>query len=378
MRLGSDQDRRSGNVDVRGFGGGRGQEINTKVLDPRILEKELKLEWKQKDEVEQIFREYEAAVDDLRKKSQGNQNQMEKERLEQELKMARQSRDVQRAAEILGKLREFRTDVSDEEREMREQLIEEIEKVLNEGQKIQFRRMLRPSEAGGAPPPLEDPKVLFQCLEQVKLQPFQKTQLDQLKKQHDDDMQRRTQMGQKMSPEEEKMVQKRLMDQVLMVLDDEQEKELRAVHARMGGGATAGSVPVDMKNPRALQFALMQLNNTNNRLDQQQMTEMSRIRSEYYRQLRETRDDEDARARLDEQVSQQIVNLLRPEQKEALEKMQVPSSPFMGGRFGRSDRDGRRSDRMRGGLDRSGGVGGELHTHGSDDGRSREPGGLGR
>jgi hypothetical protein len=374
-RLGSDTDRGDRgrrNIDQRGFGSGRGQQIDTSVLDPKVLEKELKLDWKQKDEVEQIFREYQAALADVKRKSQGDQRQHERERLEQELKMARQARDTQRAAELFNKLREFRTDVSDEEREMREQLIEEIEKALNEGQKAQFRRMLRPG-AGGAPPPLDDPKVLFQCLQQVKLQEYQKPQLEGIKRRADDEVQRRTQGGHAVQPEEEKMFRKRVMDEVLAVLTPDQEKELQAVHARMGGDQGAGGgTPIDMKDMQQLRYAIMQLRSTSNRLDQQQETEMRRLQMEYFQELRNRR-DEQSHKQLDEEFSQKVLNLLKPEQRDAIENMQMPTGRFTGGmRHGRS---GREDFGSRGGmrsLDRSGG---EEHEQ-SD--RDRNSGGLNR
>jgi len=321
-------------MDVRGFGSGRGQQIDPSVLDPKVLDKELKLEWKQKEEIEQIFREYEVAVAELRRKSRDGQAEREKERLEQDLKIARQARDTQRAAEILAKLREFRTDVSDEEREMREQLIEEIEKVLDEGRKVQFHRLLRPGAAGGPPPPLDDPKVLFQCVEQVKVQPYQKDQLDMIKRRAEEEIERRTRSGITLPPEEEKMFRKRLLDEVLAVLDDEQEKQLRAVHAQMAGpGGGGGSI--DLKDPRQLYFAIMQLNNTKDRLDPQQTTEMNRLRSEYYQQLRNVpRDDQEARHRLEEQLCQQILALLKPEQRAAIENMETPAGRFMRRREG--------------------------------------------
>jgi hypothetical protein len=357
-RLGSDpghSEHGPRNIDTRGFGSGRGQQIDTSVLDPKVLEKELKLDWKQKDEVEQIFREYQAAVADLKRKSQGDQRQRERERLEQELKMARQARDTQRAAEILNKLREFRTDASDEEREMREQLIEEIEKVLDEGRKAQFRRMLRPG-AGGAPPPLDDPKVLFQCVQQIKLQEYQKPQLEGIKKRAEEEMQRRSQGGQSMQPEEEKMFRKRVMDEVFAVLTPDQEKELQAVHARMGGDQGAGGgTPIDLKDMQQLRYAIMQLRSTPNRLDQQQETEMRQLQMDYFQEFRNRR-DEQSRKQLDEEFSQKILNLLKQEQKEAIENMQMPTGRFPGGM--RHGRGGREDSGGRGGMrsfDRSGG-----------------------
>jgi hypothetical protein len=320
-----------------------------------VLEKELKLEWKQKDEIEQIFKEYEMALADLKRKLQGNQAQMERERLEQQLKMARQARDTHQAVEILGKLRELSTSISEEERDMREQLIEEIEKVLNEGQKQQFRQMLRPG-AGGNLPPLDDPKVLFQCLAQVKVEAFQKNQLDDMKKRYDDDVQRRSSMGQNTPPDEEKMLRKRLYDDVMIVLNDEQKGQLKAAHARMGGqGGAGGGTRVDTKNPFQLQFAVMRLNSTNNRLTTQQNEQLERIRKDYREQFRSLQNDPEGRRRMDEQVSEQILSVLTPEQKEAVENMEMPAGRFGGSRRmgGAGDTDGRM---RRGGMDRPGGM----------------------
>ena len=52
MRLGGRKDK---DRDLRKYGQGRGQEIDPSVLDPKRLTKELKLEWQQKEEMEQIF-----------------------------------------------------------------------------------------------------------------------------------------------------------------------------------------------------------------------------------------------------------------------------------------------------------------------------------
>lgn len=327
------EDRDRGHRHRRGFGGGRGQEIDPSVLDPKVLEKELKLEWNQKQEIEQIFREYEAAMADVRRKATDQQGQREKERLEQELKTARMARDTRRAEEIWEKLRDLRTDVSEEEREMREILIEEIEKALNEGQKTQFRRMLRPNAPGSGPAtgPLDDPAVLFQCVQQVKLQDYQKPQLEQIKKQYEEEMQRRSQGGVKMSPEEEKIMRKRLLDDVLMVLDDQQEKQLKEVHSRMSGPGGGGGT-IDMKNMGQLRFAIYRLSSTSHRLTQQQQTELQQVDSEYRQQLRNVMSDAQARQRLDEEFADKVANLLTPEQKEEISKMQAPAGRFGGGR----------------------------------------------
>jgi len=356
MRLGGRKDR---DRDHRTFGQGRGQEIDSSVLDPKRLTKELKLEWQQKEEMEQIFREYNAAVADLRRQSSGSDTKGEKERLEQELKSARAARDTRRAAEIYAKLRELRTSVSDEEKEYRELLIEEIEKILDDGQKQQFRDMLRPgSNRGRSVGPLDDPKVLFQCLQQIKLQDYQKTQIEQAKRFYDDEIKRR---GKHLRPEEEKELRKRLLDEVLRILDDEQEKELKRVHAKMGGPGASGRA-IDVNNPVQLQYAITRLNATKHRLSKDQGGEIKRIQKQYMQELRGLpRDDPEARRRVDEQVAQQVLAVLTYEQQEALKGIEMPAGRFMRGR-------GDRSSRYRGrhGRDRDGGF-----DDGSDRGERR-------
>ncbi len=333
MRLGG---RKEKDRDTRTFGEGRGQEIDPSVLEPKRLIKELKLEWQQKDELEQIFREYNAAIADLRRESGASDTQREKERLEQEWKSARAARDTRRAAEIYAKLRELRTSVSDEEKQYRELLIEEIEKILDDGQKQQFRDMLRPgSKRGRGVGPLDDPKVLFQCLQQIKVQDYQKTQLEQAKRIYDDEIKRR---GKYLRPEEEKGLRKRLFDEVMMILDDEQEKELKRVHARMGGPGASGR-SVDVNDPRQLQYAIMRLNATKHRLSTDQSTEIRRIQKQYMQELRGLpRDDPEARRRADEQVAQQVLAVLTSEQQEAVKEMEMPAGRFMRGRGDRSSR----------------------------------------
>ncbi len=344
MRIGDDG--RRGPAHMRGYGAGRGQQIDKSILDPKRLAEELKLEWRQKQDIEQLFREYKSALDDLRRQHSGSGAEQKKKQLEMELKSARAARDTQRANEIWRELRELRTSAADEERQYQEMLIEEIEKILDDGQKVQFRQLLRGgSDRGHAAGPLDDPKVLAQCLQQVKLQDYQKSQLEQIRKRYEQDVKLR---GENMRPEDEKMMRKRLLDEVLMVLDDEQEKQLRAAHAKLGGPG-AGGGPIDLSNPGHLYYALGRLRTTKHRLSKEQDTEISRLRRQFMMDLRNLpRGDADARDRANEQLGQQILMVLTPEQREAIEEMEMPAGRSMGrrgSRFGPRSTDDDRRDR---------------------------------
>ncbi|MBN1342611.1 MAG: hypothetical protein JXQ73_08030 [Phycisphaerae bacterium] len=344
MRLGDEG--RKGIDSRRGFGQGRGQEIDKSALDPKRLEEELKLEWRQKEEIQQIFREYEAAIRDIRQQHQGGSSEQERRRLEQDLKAARQSRDTQRAAEIMKQMADLRTSASDEEQQYQEILIEEIDKVLDENQRTQFHRMLRPKDPRNqVRGPLEDPEVLFECLKEVKLEEYQKGQIERIQKDSQDELKRR---GQQMQPDEKKMLGERVLREVLTILNDDQEKQLRQVHAKMGGPG-AGGGPIDLSDPMQLQYAIGRLNTTKDRLSAEQNTELMRIRRDYFQELRSLpRDDENGRKRLSEQVSQQVMTLLTPEQQEAVKGMEAPAGRYSrSGRHRDRDRSGRGDDDVR-------------------------------
>ena len=349
MRLGDDS--RRDPKKQRGYGEGRGQEINASVLDPKVLTEELKLEWQQKTEVEQIFREYEAAKADLRKGFGGGNVEQEKKRLEQDLKAARASQDRRKASEIWAELRKLRTSAADEERELQEMLIEEIEKALDDGQKVQFRRMLRPEkDRGRGVGPLDDPKVLFMCLKQVKLEDYKKTQIDRIKRDYEEQAKYR---GRDVRPEEDKRIREQLLNEVKMVLNEDQWKDLERVHTKMGGPG-AGGGPIDLTDPKQLQFAVMSLNTTKHRLTKEQNTDIARLRGEYMKELRQLdRKDPSARERLDERLAQDVTMLLTPEQQDAIKDMKMPA-----GRFGRKSRRPR-------------GVDSTLESGDSDNRRSR-------
>ncbi len=346
---------------VRGFGSGRGQTIDKSVLDPKRLTEELSLEFQQQQDIEQIFREYNAALQDVRRQHRGDDQKRKLEQLERDLEAARQSRDTRRANEIWQQMMELRKSASDEEQQLQEILIEEIEKMLDEGQRVQFRQMLRGGKNGPRVGPLEDPEVLFSCLDKVKVEDYQKPQLEQIERRYKDDMKRR---GKDMLPAEKKMMGEQLLREVLMVLNDEQEEQLRRVHSKMSGPG-AGGGPVDLEDPRQLQIALMKLNTTKNRLNDDQEQRVKELRMRYMKEVREARGDDMARERLNEQLSRDLMMILTPEQQEAIKNMQMPA-----GRFSGRDRD--RSDRRRYRRSRSGrSHNGEATNSYDDRGRGR-------
>ncbi len=343
MRLGDDS--RRNRLNKRGYGRGKGQEIDTKVLDPKILKEELALEYNQEREVEQIFREYEAALRDLKMAYKQGNTQQEMKRLEQDLEMARRANDVQRSKEIWSKLAELRRSEHEEEQQYQEMLIEEIEKVLDDGQRVQFRRMLRPDRKGGkVVGPLDDPKVLAACLKQIEVEDYQKGQLQRIQKDYQEQLKMR---GKDIRPEEEKMMRERLLNEVKMVLTEEQREQLERVHARMGGTGTIGQ-EADLKNPYQLMYALRSLNATSHRLSGEQWQMVREAQVRYKQELQNLpKDDEMGRERVGEQTCQEVISRLTPEQQEALKEAKIPAG-MMRGRSRDRDDDHRRG-RSRGG-----------------------------
>ncbi len=341
MRLGDSSPRGPG-AKVRGFGGGRGQEIDPSVLKPERLIKELKLDYQQQRDVEQIFREYNAALAEVKQKHAAGDLKREQERLERDLKSARQTGDTQRAKDIWAKLNELRRSAEDDMNQMQEMLIEEIEKVLDDGQKVQFRQMLRPgNDRGLRIGPLHDPKVLGMCLQQVKLEDYQKTRIQQIHR----DYEERLKYRKDIRPEEKEQMQKQGLSEVMMLLNEEQKEQLERAYTRMSGPG-AGGGKVDLTDARQFYHAVRALAKTEHRLSQEQQTEMGRIRMESYKEMRNLpRGDEEARKRHSEQMIQQMLNVLTPEQQEALKNMDMPAGRFREGRRSGRDRSPRASMR---------------------------------
>ena len=336
MRLG-DSSPRGPAGKTRGFGGGRGQKIDPSVLKPERLIKELKLEYQQGQEVEKIFREYNAAVAEVKQKHVAGDLKREQERLERDLKSARQMGDTQRAKDIWTKLNELRRSADDDMAQMQEMLIEEIEKILDDGQKVQFRQMLRPgNDRGRRAGPLHDPQVLAQCLQQVKLEDYQKTRLEQIRR----DYEERVKYRKDMRPEEKEQMQKQALNEVMMLLNDKQKEELQRAHTKMSGPG-AGGGKVDLTDARQFYHAIRSLSKTENRLSREQQTEMGKIRMEFYKEMRNLpKGDDEARKRHNEQMMQEMLNVLTPEQQEAIKEMEMPAGRFRGRRGGRGGRTG--------------------------------------
>lgn len=339
MRLGDDS--RRNRLNQRGYGRGKGQKIDTKVLDPKVLKEELGLEFDQEREIEQIFREYEAALRDLKMTYRQGNTQQEVKRLEQELESARRSSDVNRSKEIWSKLAELRKSEHEEEQQYQEMLIEEIEKVLDEGQRVQFRRMLRPDrDRGKVVGPLSDPKVLAECLKQIKLEDYQKGQLERIQRDYQEQVKMR---GKDIRPDEEKMMRERMLNEVKMVLNEDQREQLERVHARMGGTGTIGE-KADLTNPMQLMFALRKLNATSSRLDRDQWQMVREAQARYAEEIKNLpKDDEMGRERIGEQVCQEVISRLTPDQQEALKDVKIPAGMMRGrGSRDRDDNDYRR------------------------------------
>jgi len=198
--------------------------------------------------------------------------------------------------------------------------------LLDSAQEIRFRTILdgkipvdEPdkkkkefAEEGEPEKPLSDPSILDKCLRRVELDDYQKQEISDIKKEF---RETKKSIGDSIGEDEERALEERMLDEVLFVLDDDQKDQLRKAYK--SGDERKMLRDTD---PRRLCYAVMRLNRTRHHITRKQMSLVQQIRKRYMQMLKRLpKNDFDGQYNLNLQFGQRILDVLTPEQQEAMD-----------------------------------------------------------
>jgi len=188
------------------------------LTDQTRLTEMLKLDAGQETQLKQLLTEYEQALKDLKNKTPQDIRDRRRD-LEQQMREARRNKDKQKAAELAKQMAELaKTDPQAQERiRLRTQLVAEIEKILREDQKQEFRKHF---SAKG--PLFQNPRHLEEALKTIQLRPDQQANINALFERYRTDRQ----SVPKDQPKALIELNQKLANDVFNLLDQDQKDQL--------------------------------------------------------------------------------------------------------------------------------------------------------
>ncbi len=283
------------------------------------LTEALKLDATQQTQIKQILAEFEEAKKTAESKTPQDVRNRRNELLQQ-MREAQRNRDKQKTQEIGKQLRELgKTDPAMSEMAgLRSQLTQEIEKVLREDQKQEFRKLIPGARKGGAS--LRSPQMMRMCLAKLQLRPDQKAEIAKIE-QASRDAYKALDKG--AGPAKKAEIGQKYYDDVMKVLDAAQKQQLEQIAAEMGSLAGAAA----LSSPKLLEDALKTI-----QLRPDQQTTITALFDRYKTDRKAVAKDAAAAGDLSQKLITDVLAALDQPQKEQIAKWHPAGGGHKGGK----------------------------------------------